>query len=99
MVKHASTGVKKLKESLHPRSSWFFDKANEAETYIEHLRKNDVGRASLTILEKLPENGPEQVNPPEGVPRLFDLAMPNNPRTTSAIDKAVESTLAVNNMD
>lgn len=51
------------------------------------------------VLEKLPANGPERVNPPEGVPRLFDLVKPNSPTLASAFYKAMGNTLVANDMD
>ena len=75
------------------------DKVSEAQTCIEHLRKNGVGRASFMVLEKLPTRGPEPVNPPEGVPRLFDLVKPNHPKFSPAFYKAMTNTLVANDMD
>jgi structural maintenance of chromosome 4 len=55
------------------------DTANTAQWCVEFLRKNNVGRATFVILEKieyLKAQMSKPFNAPEGVPRLFDLIKP-----------------------
>ncbi|KDN53312.1 RecF/RecN/SMC protein [Tilletiaria anomala UBC 951] len=49
------------------------DSVESAQACIEHLRKNNLGRANFISLDKL-EKGPVlRVQTPENAPRLFDL--------------------------
>ncbi|KAG1728128.1 hypothetical protein EDD22DRAFT_1016303 [Suillus occidentalis] len=67
---------------------------------LRAMRKQNIGRASFIILEKLPTNKlNERVVTPEGVPRLFDLIKPKGPRSASAFYKGVRNTLVADNLD
>jgi structural maintenance of chromosome 4 len=75
------------------------DRVSEAQACIEYLRKNNVGRASFMVLEKLGSGQPERINAPEGVPRLYDLVTPRDPKYAPAFFKAMGNTLVANDMD
>lgn len=71
----------------------------QAQACIDYLRKNNVGRASFMVLEKLPNNAPPHDATPENVPRLFDLIKPRDARFAPAFYKAVGQTLVADDME
>ncbi|KAG1842247.1 RecF/RecN/SMC N terminal domain-containing protein [Suillus subalutaceus] len=76
------------------------DTVAQGQACIEFLRKQNIGRASFMVLEKLPTDRlNEHVVAPEGVPRLFDLIKPRDPRFASAFYKGVGNTLVADNLD
>ena len=75
------------------------DEVSEAQACIEHLRKNNVGRASFMVLKKLKSYGMDKIATPENVPRLFDLVTPNHENYAPAFFKAIGNTLVANDMD
>ena len=75
------------------------DDVSDAQACIEYLRRNNVGRASFVVLNKLTRHGMDQVATPENVPRLFDLVTPNHERYAPAFFKAIGNTLVANDMD
>jgi len=76
------------------------DTVGQAQTCIEYLRKNNVGRATFTVLEKLRGNsGMGKFDTPENVPRLFDLIKPKDDAYAPAFFKAVHNTLVANDME
>jgi len=75
------------------------DKVSQAQTCIEYLRKNNVGRASFMVLEKLNVTGMDRIQTPENVPRLFDLVKPKSVEYLPAFSKALGNTLVANDMD
>ncbi|KAG2364796.1 RecF/RecN/SMC N terminal domain-containing protein [Suillus spraguei] len=76
------------------------DTVAQGQACIEFLRKQSIGRASFMVLEKLPTDRlNEHVVTPEGVPRLFDLIKPKDPRFASAFYKGVGNTLVADNLD
>lgn len=76
------------------------DTVAQGQACIEFLRKQNIGRASFMVLEKLPTDRlNERVVTPEGVPRLFDLIKPKDPRFASAFYKGVGNTLVADNLD
>jgi structural maintenance of chromosome 4 len=76
------------------------DTVEQGQACIEYLRAQNIGRASFMVLEKLTNTrGMEPVQTPEGVPRLFDLIKPKDPRFAAAFYKGVANTLVANDMD
>jgi structural maintenance of chromosome 4 len=76
------------------------DTVEQGQSCIEYLRKQNVGRASFMVLEKLPPtNSIEKITTPENVPRLFDLIKPKEPRFAPAFYKGVGNTLVADNLD
>lgn len=71
----------------------------QGQACIEYLRKQNVGRASFMVLEKLSNNGMDKIQTPENVPRLFDLIKPKEPRFAAAFFKGVGNTLVANDLD
>ncbi|KAL6304841.1 RecF/RecN/SMC [Sparassis latifolia] len=75
------------------------DTVEQGQACIEYLRKQNVGRASFIVLEKLSGNGLNKIPTPENVPRLFDLITPKDPRFAPAFFKGVGNTLVANDLD
>ena len=76
------------------------DTVEQGQSCIEYLRKQNVGRASFMVLEKLNQsNGLDKIATPENVPRLFDLIRPKEPRFAPAFYKGVGNTLVANDLD
>ncbi|KAH8111883.1 RecF/RecN/SMC [Phellopilus nigrolimitatus] len=76
------------------------DTVDQGQACIEYLRKQNVGRASFIVLEKLSQtNGLDKIATPENVPRLFDLIKPREPRFAPAFFKAVGNTLVANDLE
>lgn len=74
------------------------DTVEQAQACIEHLRKNNIGRASFMILEKLSRVPPKPAQTPENTPRLFDLITPKEPKFAPALYKAVQDTLVAQDL-
>jgi structural maintenance of chromosome 4 len=76
------------------------DTVEQGQACIEYLRRQNIGRASFMVLEKLPQaNGMEKIATPENVPRLFDLIKPKEPRFAPAFYKGVRDTLVADDLD
>ena len=76
------------------------DTVTQGQACIEFLHKQNIGRASFMVLEKLPTDKlNERVVTPEGVPQLFNLIKPKDPHFAPAFLKAVGNTLAAENLD
>jgi len=76
------------------------DTVEPGQLCIEYLRKQNVGRASFVVLEKLSSTGNfENIATPENVPRLFDLIKPKEPRFAPAFFKGVGNTLVAEHLD
>ena len=75
------------------------DTVEQGQACIEYLRKQNVGRASFLVLEKLSRNGLDKIDTPENVPRLFDLIKPKEPRFAPAFFKGVGNTLVAEDLD
>ncbi|EIN14323.1 hypothetical protein PUNSTDRAFT_129962 [Punctularia strigosozonata HHB-11173 SS5] len=71
----------------------------EAQSCIEHLRRQNAGRASFMILEKLHNRGMDKISTPENVPRLFDLITPKERQFAPAFYKAVGNTLVADDLE
>lgn len=75
------------------------DEVEQAQTCIEYLRKNNVGRASFMVLEKLHSANMGTMQTPENVPRLLDLVKPKSPEFLPAFSKALGNTLVAKDME
>ncbi|KAI8084271.1 uncharacterized protein B0P05DRAFT_534893 [Gilbertella persicaria] len=65
---------------------------------IEYLRKNNLGRAVFTVLNKLREQDLDEIETPEGVPRLFDLIEPKDEKFRPAFYSVLQDTLVAQDM-
>ncbi|KAH9950960.1 RecF/RecN/SMC N terminal domain-containing protein [Amylocystis lapponica] len=75
------------------------DTVEQGQACIEYLRKQNVGRASFIVLEKLSSHGLEKIDTPENVPRLIDLIKPKEARFAPAFYKGVSNTLVANDLE
>ncbi|CAA7264900.1 unnamed protein product [Cyclocybe aegerita] len=75
------------------------ERVTQAQSCIEYLRRNNVGRASFMVLEKLNPHGMDKIATPENAPRLFDLIKPKHEMYLPAFFKAVGNTLVANDME
>jgi structural maintenance of chromosome 4 len=76
------------------------DTVAQGQACIEFLRKQNIGRTSFMVLEKLPTDKlNERVVTPEGVPQLFNLIKPKDPHFASAFYKGIGNTLVTDNLD
>lgn len=75
------------------------DSVKQGEACIDFLRKGNIGRANIMVLEKLPQKAPNPIQTPENVPRLFDLIKPKDPRFAPAFYKGLGNTLVANDLE
>jgi len=75
------------------------DQVIQAQKCIEYLRRNNVGRASFMVLEKLSKAVPDSSKTPENVPRLYDLVKPKSPEFAPAFLRAIGNTLVANDIE
>lgn len=75
------------------------DTVEQGQACIEYLRKGNVGRASIMVLEKLPARDLGPIKTPENVPRVFDLIKPKDSKFAPAFYKAVMNTLVADNLE
>ena len=75
------------------------DDTQVGQKCVEHLRRNNLGRASFIILEKMrkPEMNPNYL--PSGAQRLFDLIEVKNEKILPAFYYALNDTLVARNME
>ncbi|PSR72085.1 hypothetical protein PHLCEN_2v12066, partial [Hermanssonia centrifuga] len=71
----------------------------QGQACIEYLRKQNVGRASFLVLQKLSPQGLDKISTPENVPRLFDLMKPKESQFAPAFFKAVGNTLVADDLE
>lgn len=76
------------------------DTVAQGQACINHLRAQNVGRASFMVLEKLSsEHIHQRIQTPENVPRLYDLIKPKDPKFLPAFYKAVGNTLVADDLE
>jgi len=76
------------------------DTVEQGQACIEYLRRQNIGRASFLVLEKLSQtSGMDKLVTPENVPRLFDLIKPMDSRFAPAFFKGVGNTLVAEDLD
>jgi structural maintenance of chromosome 4 len=52
------------------------DSVEVGQQCIDYLRKNNLGRANIILLDRLARRDLSAIDTPENVPRLFDLVKP-----------------------
>ncbi|CAO3598210.1 unnamed protein product [Absidia cylindrospora] len=65
---------------------------------IEYLRKNNLGRAVFTVLEKQQQQNMSSIETPDDVPRLFDLVQPKDDKFAPAFYSVLRDTLVANDL-
>ncbi|ORX60365.1 RecF/RecN/SMC protein [Hesseltinella vesiculosa] len=74
------------------------DSVAAAQACIEHLRKNNLGRASFTVLDKLSSVPRDALATPEDVSRLFDLIKLRDPKFAPAFYSVLKDTLVAEDL-
>jgi structural maintenance of chromosome 4 len=75
------------------------DSVPVAQQCIDHLRKNNLGRATFLCLDKLQQAPAGRIKTPENAPRLFDLIKPTNPDYLPAFWKVLGNTLVADSLE
>lgn len=75
------------------------DSVESGQQCIEHLRKNNLGRANFILLDRLAKRDMSTVDTPENVPRLFDLVKPKLDLLRPAFFHVLQNTLVADNLD
>ncbi|KAK4048581.1 Structural maintenance of chromosomes protein 4 [Microbotryomycetes sp. JL221] len=66
---------------------------------IEHLRKNELGRANIMCLDRIGSRDMSRIKTPENAPRLFDLVTPKDPRLAPAFYQILTNTLVATDLE
>lgn len=75
------------------------DTVESGQQCIEHLRKNNLGRANFILLDRLAKRDMSTVDTPENVPRLFDLVKPKHDLLRPAFFHVLQNTLVADDLD
>ncbi|CAO1629722.1 unnamed protein product [Parajaminaea phylloscopi] len=65
---------------------------------IEHLRKNNLGRANFILLDSISKGPIPSIETPENVPRLLDLVKSREPRFVAAFYHQLRDTLVARDL-
>lgn len=74
------------------------DTVEAGQACIEYLRKNGLGRAVFTVLDKLGHQDMRAIETPENVPRLFDLVKPKSDKFAPAFYSVLRDTLVADSL-
>lgn len=74
------------------------DTVEAGQACLEHLRRNNLGRATILCLAALNKKGMDPIQTPEGVPRLFDLVTPKDAKFAPAFYQVLRDTLVAENL-
>lgn len=75
------------------------DNVKNGQACIEHLRKNDLGRATIMCIESIQQKDTRKIQTPENAPRLFDLVTPKEPKYAALFFHLLTNTLVANDLD
>ena len=75
------------------------DSVESGQHCIEHLRKNNLGRANFILLDRLAKRDMSTLDTPENVPRLFDLVKPKHDLLRPAFFHVLQNTLVAEDLD
>lgn len=75
------------------------DTVEVGQQCIEHLRKNNLGRANFILLDRLAKKDLSPIQTPENVPRLFDLIKPKDDRFRDAFYSIMHNTLVAKDLE
>ncbi|MCJ1444818.1 MAG: hypothetical protein MMC23_005321 [Stictis urceolatum] len=75
------------------------DTVEVGQQCIDYLRKNNLGRANIILLDRLAHRDLSRLDTPEGVPRLFDLVQAKDDRFRSAFFSVLQNTLVANDLE
>ncbi|KAF9406121.1 hypothetical protein BGZ94_003239, partial [Podila epigama] len=74
------------------------DNVEVGQQCVEFVRKNNLGRVSLILLNQLPKRNLGPIATPENVPRLFDLVQPADPKFAPAFYSVMQDTLVATDL-
>lgn len=66
---------------------------------IDYLRKNNLGRANIILLDRLARRDLSSIETPEGVPRLFDLVKSKDEMFRPAFYSVLQNTLVAKDLE
>lgn len=75
------------------------DSVEVGQQCIDYLRKNNLGRANIILLDRLARRDLAPIGTPENVPRLFDLINTKNDIFRPAFYSVLQNTLVANDLD
>ncbi|MCJ1266184.1 hypothetical protein MMC22_006066 [Lobaria immixta] len=75
------------------------DSVEVGQQCIDYLRKNNLGRANIILLDRLARRDLSPVDTPEGVPRLFDLVKASDDLFRPAFYSVLQNTLVAKDLE
>lgn len=75
------------------------DSVEVGQQCINYLRKNNLGRANIILLDRLARRDLSPVDTPEGVPRLFDLVKAKDDMFRPAFYSVLQNTLVAKDLE
>ena len=75
------------------------DSVEVGQQCIDYLRKNNLGRANIILLDRLARRDLSPIDTPEAVPRLFDLVKAKNDIFLPAFFSVLQNTLVANDLE
>lgn len=74
------------------------DNVEAGQACLEHLRKNNLGRATILCLNALAQRDLQRIETPQNAPRLFDLVTPKDPKFAPAFYQVLQNTLVAKDL-
>lgn len=75
------------------------DSVEVGQQCIDYLRKNNLGRANIILLDRLARRDLSLIDTPEGVPRLFDLVKSKDDKFRPAFFSVLQNTLVAKDLE
>lgn len=75
------------------------DTVEVGQQCIDHLRKNNLGRANFILLDRLAQRDLSPIQTPENAPRLFDLVKPKHDKFRPAFYSVLQNTLVAKDLN
>ena len=75
------------------------DSVEVGQQCIDYLRKNNLGRANIILLDRLARRDMSSLETPEGVPRLFDLVKSKDEKFRPAFYSVLQNTLVAKDLE
>ena len=75
------------------------DSVEVGQQCIDYLRKNNLGRANIILLDRLARRDLSTIETPEGVPRLFDLVKMKDDIFQPAFFSVLQNTLVAKDLE
>lgn len=75
------------------------DSVEVGQQCIDYLRKNNLGRANIILLDRLARRDLSAIDTPENVPRLFDLVKAKDDRFRPAFFSVLQNTLVAKDLE